>query len=405
MKSAASKTILLTWELGDELGHLARLRPLALTLQRCGHHVLVATSHAKNVSVLPESIPVIAAPSPRLAPVRDAIREPATFADILYNTGITRPGALARMVRDWGTIFDQHRPDVVVQDFSPFALLALQGRAPRSVLLGTGFACPPDVRPLPDMRAWQNHYPDRLLMTENAVLDALNSQLEAQDQAPLDGIGELYTRVDANLLATVPGLDHYPSRPRTSGPTPDYLGVWSDLGGDAPRWPAGERPRVFAYLKPFHGLQQLLDHLAASGHSCLVFTSAKLKADQWPTDTLRIVPGPLDMRRVIPECDLAILHAGHGSTAQMLLGGVPVLQLPFNVEQYHTAKNTERLGAGVMALTDNPAAICAAYDRLASDASMRRAAEAFAARHAEFSEEDALARALARIESLARLER
>ncbi|NND43681.1 MAG: hypothetical protein HKN58_00045 [Xanthomonadales bacterium] len=396
MQNREKHDILLTWELGNELGHLARLRPLALKLQQRGHRVMVATSRTDSSSVLPASVPMIEAPSPRLASVGDAIREPATFADILYNTGATQTGALEKTVRAWRTIFDETQPDVVVQDYSPFALLALQGLPPRSVLLGTGFACPPDTRPLPDIRAWQNHYPDRLAMTERAVLDALNAQLERQQQPQLEGIGELFTKVDANCLATFPELDHYPARPPAS--QQEYVGVWSDLDGSKPNWPDGEGPRIFAYLKPFRALPRLLEHISASGHPCLVFTKAAADLDRWQTDHMRIVGKPLDMRQVTRECDFAILHAGHGSTATVLLAGKPILQLPFNVEQFHTAKNTEGLGAGVMALTDDTLAMCAAFDQLIANQGLREGAARFAAGHSDFDADLALEMVVLRIE-------
>ena len=190
-------SILFTWEFGDDLGHIARLRPVALELQRRGHQVVFAASNLKNVSVLPASITVIPAPGPITEPVRDRIREPATFADILYNAGIAHGEVLSGIVRAWRGIFDLVRPAVVVQDYSPYALLALQGYEARSLLLGTGFACPPDIHPLPDIRAWQNHYPERLQMTEQQVLEVLNAQLVSQCQPTLAGIGELFTRVDA----------------------------------------------------------------------------------------------------------------------------------------------------------------------------------------------------------------
>ncbi len=394
-------SILFTWEFGDDLGHIARLRPVALELQRRGHQVVFAASNLKNVSVLPASITVIPAPGPITEPVRDRIREPATFADILYNAGIAHGEVLSGIVRAWRGIFDLVRPAVVVQDYSPYALLALQGFEARSLLLGTGFACPPDIHPLPDIRAWQNHYPERLQMTEQQVLEVLNAQLVSQCQPTLAGIGELFTRVDANCLATFPELDHYSGRADTATIPPDYVGVWSDLGGDQPCWPEGAGPRVFAYLKSFRALNSLLDHLGKSGNPCLVYLSADIDASRWQSDTLRIVDAPLDMERASHECDIAILHAGHGSTASLLLAGKPILQLPFNVEQFHTAKNTERLGAGAMAMIDNPQEITRAFDRVVADAAMLKAAKGFAKCCRDFDAVNALDNVVSRIEALA----
>jgi UDP:flavonoid glycosyltransferase YjiC (YdhE family) len=381
--------VLLTWELGEDLGHLARLRPLAARLQRRGHHVVLAASKLGNVATLPGSLAVIPAPGPEPGRVKDAIREPATFADILYNAGVTRDGMLAGTVRAWRGIFDLVKPDVVVQDFSPHTLLAR-----------TGFACPPNTRSLPDIRGWQNHYPERMAMTEQQVLDALNRQLASQGQPALAGIGELFTRADANCLATFRELDHYPMRLDNEA-APDYVGVWSDLGGDPPRWPEGEGPRVFAYLKSFRALPRLLDHMSQTGFPCLVYLRTDFDAERWRSRTLSIVRKPLDMARVSRECDLAVLHAGHGSTATHLLAGNPILQLPFNVEQFHTAKNTEHLGAGAMAMIDDPTGVVRAFDRVAVDEDMRKAAAVFAERHRDFDPAIALETVVDRIEALA----
>jgi len=403
MQSKPPLKVLLTWELGGNLGHIARLLPVAETLHKRGHKVTIAAGKLKNIDLLPPSLEVVAAPAVPRNGLEDKIREPATFADILYNTGITQRGVLAEFVGAWRGIFKRVKPNVVVQDYSPPALLALQGYETRSMLLGTGFACPPNESPLPDIRAWQDHYPDRLQLTEQQVLETLNRQLVKQDQPVLTCVGELFTRVDANCLTTFPELDHYPARADNQEDASSYVGVWSDLDGNDPQWPEGEGQRIFAYLKPFKALATLLDHLGKSGCPCLVYINADndMRFEQY--DNLRIVRSPLDMKKVVRECDVSVLHAGHGSTATVLMAGKPILQLPFNVEQYHTAKNTERLGAGVVAMIDKPEEITAGFDRVISDEGMREAAARFASRYQDFDDKAALNSVIDKIEALARL--
>mgnify|MGYP003375398041 CR=1 FL=1 len=73
-------------------------------------------------------------------------------------------------------------------------------------------------------------------------------------------IRDSFTRVDLRLLATWPELDHNGAR-RGAG----YRGVWNERFGGAPEWPAGEGPRVVAYLKEFPALDALLHLLRRSG--------------------------------------------------------------------------------------------------------------------------------------------
>jgi len=401
MQSKPSLNVLFTWEMGGDLGHLARLRPVALELQRRGHSVSLAVKKTAATNALAPSLDVIPAPVIDSSGVRGLIREPATFADILFNAGFTQEQVLEKAVQDWRGIFDKVKPDVVVQDHSPCALLALQGWPAASALLGTGFACPPNKQRLPDIRAWQNHYPDRIRFTEDQVLQALNLQLAKQGQAALVGIGELFTRVDKNFLATFPELDHYAQRRHDESSSHEYCGVWSDLGGAQPQWPAVQGKRVFAYLKPFRGLPKILDHLLQSGHSVLVFLPADFDTRRWQSGSMQVVRAPLDMSRLASECDLALLHAGHGSTAAMLLAGTPVLQLPIVVEQYHTALNTERLGAGVQVGLDDPVAICKAFDQAIADPGLTDAAGLFSIKYAGFNPQLELARLVEGIEQLA----
>ena len=187
-------------------------------------------------------------------------------------------------------------------------------------------------------------------MTEQAVLASLNECLLAQGQPAIAGVGELFGRVSRNYLATFPELDHYPQRKSDSG---QYLGVWSDLAGSPVHWPDVPGPRLFAYLKSGPYLTPVLDGLRESGLPCIVFGPALPDVRRWQGENIRFFEQPLDMTEVCAQCDRAIVHAGHGSTASLLLAGKPILQLPMNVEQYHTALNTERLGAGRMAPIDD----------------------------------------------------
>jgi len=404
IKMAEQKNILFVWELGGAMGHLARLAPIARRLHKQGHRVRMALKSAPPNRLIPGEIDVV--PVPGMPAPRDPISQPVSMADVLYNVGVGDAGWLCGQVRFWRGLFNATSPDVVVLDYSPTALLALQGTGVPVLQVGTGFASPPAVSPLPDLRAWQNHYPDRIRATENRVLSTLNAQLERQQQPALHCVGELFGRVDANVLATFPELDHYPEHPRG-----EYWGTWGDASGVEMDWPEGDSPRVFAYLKPYRGLHQLLDALARRSLRCLVHVGGlndgsrggSIDARRWQATSVRVSAEPLDIANLVKDCDLGIINAGHASTATLLLAGVPLLQLPIQIEQYHNAEATQRLGAGLHVELGDLAGFCDALDELLGKQKYRGAAINFARRHADHDSEARVGELVEKIIGLANL--
>jgi hypothetical protein len=143
-------TVLLTWELGAGIGHLMRLRPIGEELIRRGHRVVAAVRDLTGVGEAFAGSGIAWMPAPIIPRRGPAFFAPTHgFAQILGNIGFASAPMLATLFAAWNTIFDAVRPDLVVADHSPTALLALRGRPIRRVNMGLGFFCPPDAFPLP----------------------------------------------------------------------------------------------------------------------------------------------------------------------------------------------------------------------------------------------------------------
>src|SRR5205807_5906136 len=101
-------------------------------------------------------------------------------------------------------------------------------------------------------------------------------------------------------------------------------------GGKAPLWPEGKGKRIYAYLKGFPALPQLLQHLKRVGNPTLIFVDGvdRKTQERFASPSIRFETEPLDLRQVSSECDVAILNGTHNTACTMLLAGKPSLQLP-----------------------------------------------------------------------------
>lgn len=396
-------TILFAWELGGGLGHLLPFVPVAARLCERGHRVAAA------VRELPRAYPVLAGLgiSCLQAPVKmggipNRIDPLRTLAHVLHNMGYADPGELRALAEAWRDLYRLVEPDLVLCDHSPTALLAARDFEAKRAVIGTGFCCPPDVYPLPDLRPWhQDELPERVRDDEDRVLAHVNQVLVSWEQPGLERLSQLYSQVDETFLTTFPELDHYPDRGEA-----EYWGVWPASGGEAPIWPSDQGRRVFAYLHAFGGLPRLLELLSQSTCSTVVYTDVvdpELER-RFESATLRFENSRLDLAAVGRECDLAILHGGHSTTASMLLAGKPILQIPFQVEQNLTSIAVVRLGAGLVV---QPSKFEELRSKLTTildpekHAQFAEAARRFAAQHADFDPQRQICRVVDRVEELA----
>jgi len=380
--------VLMAWELGSGLGHLQRLIPLAVAMEAAGHTVLLALRDLSRVHFLIDNHSLLFLQAPvKTERSREYDALPHTFAQLLANCSFSDVLEMRVLFEGWQTLYRLFEPDLVLFDHSPMALLAAWGLPFRRAVIGTGFCCPPDSSPLPDLRPWHPSDPAGLLEVEQRVLQRAGEVLARHAAPPLTRITELYAKVDATLLTTIPELDHYRMREKGT-----YVGLWDSRPGERPQWPDGPGPRVFAYLKPFAAIGALFQELNRLRLPTLIYMHAgepELRS-QYQSPTLNFASRPLDMKEVCDTCDCAILNGTHASTARMLLAGKPTLQIPIVLEQSILSLQVERLGVGCLAPSTRPAYIIQQLHRVIGDQRVRAAAATYSARYSRTNCGDAL---------------
>ena len=394
--------VLFAWESGGGLGHLLQMRPLAEALVRRGHRVHIALRHlsAAAADVLGNSGVRF-----RQAPFKSGGPRPGTktqnFADVLVDTGWADAKELFILAYGWRGLMEDVRPELLVFDHASTALLASRGLPfpVRRVVIGSGFCVPPDLSPLPPLVSDPVADPERMRQREQRVLARANHVLHHWGRPLLERLGQLFSQVDGSFLTTFEELEQCPSRGDA-----EYWGPVLPDGGAEPKWPAGQGKKVFAYSKRFDGLEPLAAMLRDSGRSAVLYVDGLTEPER------RRMAGPLlhveskrvDLRRAAAECDAAVLHAGQGATAAVLLAGKPVLQIPLVLEQRLTAEATVRLGAGEI-VNDRAKDIDAARAKLEAVLTEDRYTEAarrFAQKYSDFDPAAQVKRMVARVEEL-----
>lgn len=374
--------ILIAWELGGHLGHLGRFVGIAKRFRELGHEPFFACRDLRSAGIMlaPHDFPFLQAPVYRGA-ARGAPRPPRSYSEILLHHGYLNSRDLSGLIGGWRGLTDLIRPELVLSDYAPTALLALRGTGIPCASFGSGFFLPPSTEPLPPLEPWQHIPPERLRYSDALVLGVINEVLTGMGETRLDFLHEALS-VDECFLTTVAEIDHYGARSKTH-----YWGpVIGPDAGSPPPWPESKGPRIFGYVKPRHGyLEAVVESLAEIECSAVVFSprEARLDTGKLSAANVRVVDKPLDVRRCAQESDLAITHAGHDTSATMLVFGTPILMLPLQVEQYVLSRRIHDLGAGLIVHPrDGEAGVRKGLHEMLSDESYRNAARFFSNKYA-----------------------
>ncbi|QJC23822.1 glycosyltransferase family 1 protein (plasmid) [Ralstonia solanacearum] len=332
--------ILFAWELGANLGHLARDLPVARRLREQGHDVAFAVKDVRVAEQIlsPARLPFVQAPV--FMPGAPSRQAPASYSEILIGAGYGDVAGLSARVHAWTALFAMHGTQTLVVNHAPTALLAARAMGLPAVLTCIGFELPPAVSPLPNFRAWESIAPERLRQADAVVLDSLNTILAGHGREPMRRVADLFSGVAA-VLTTFPELDHYGARTDAV-----YVGPLSSV--------------------------------------------SEATAFPWPQARLHILTRPVALDTTLKGADLAVVY-GTGTMTDALMAGVPQVMTPQVVEQLLVAQRIAAIGGGMLWSPPRSRESAAALLRAAlCDTSLKPHAERFAARYREYSPKRAL---------------
>ena len=213
--------ILIGYEWGLGMGHLARMLPIARALSNRNHQVVFflynPSECAKIIASEPLPILPVMGMSARIPELGNPPRH-NSYSDVVASISGYYPDNLFTMTLSWETIFDIYKPDLIVCDHSPTCCLAAFGRFP-VVLMGDGFTLPPAHESVFPVTRGDSPIidPDRLLENMRIVQKMHGHKIPQAITEPF--------RTAARLFCTLPELDHYPLMRRDTvvGPPPNDI--------------------------------------------------------------------------------------------------------------------------------------------------------------------------------------
>ena len=202
--------ILLAWELGEGLGHLTVLRPVAERFLEEGHQIHLASRELTAAETVFGDLDVNLYQAPlKLGKPVTPISSPAGYSQILHNCGFETSSEIIGRLKAWDRLLDLTEPALVVCDHSPTVLAALRGRNVRVATVGTGFVNPPVGKTMPALSTKEPVSEAALAAIESGTLAITNDALVAVGKPKMDCLSDLYRRADCTLITSFKELDHF----------------------------------------------------------------------------------------------------------------------------------------------------------------------------------------------------
>lgn len=355
------KTVVLAWELGGGLGHIASFLPIVKGLKEAGFRPFLVFKDISSVEKIYKNIEVEYTQAPTWQSTLHTSDHQESIVDTLFHSGYLDQAGMLSMTKAWMHLLSTINPSVLITDFAPTALLANKVLRLPTLIFGNSFSVLPKTSPMPPYQSWLKKPPSEktLRAKETKCLQTINTVLQHLDCSPLDELHELYN-ADHTFIRTDKLLDVYKNR---DAKAVEYLGAIStqDIGDSKVLWPSDTLKKIFVYIKPsYEGTPEFLNVIKHIDAQFMIYcpglpVTTKTNLQQY--SHIIVSDTPYRINTVREECDYAIIHGGN-LIDKFLEVGVPVFLLPMQMEHlmmahivssrhigmyYHLAYGQERL--------------------------------------------------------------
>ena len=343
-QTKSGKTVLCAWELGGQLGHIARLAHIAQHLHARGYACFAALKDLSRAKPFFADTPIKLLQAPVFLPKIKMQRPVLSLADTLLLSGYLKTEELIGLTEAWTNLINLVNPDILLIDYAPTAALAARDLPCQKLIVGSSFWQPVPNHPL---RSWLTDPSQANLVTqqENRVVNTINEVLSQQNRRPLRYMADVFSG-NRTIINTPPEFDLY-------GDIRSNAQYHSKSGAPGINLPvqfgASTNPKVLAYLKPGHPqFDWIVQGLAKSAANVFIACPRcdPKRLARYQSDRFNFSVEPVQLATAMDTASLFVGHGNAGSTLESVLAGTPVVALPIQLEQLLTAQKLNELKIG-----------------------------------------------------------
>ena len=368
--------IVLANEMGGGWGHILPLRAFAAEFVRRGCEVSVICRDVEkaNYAFPGKRVKIEQSPAWTLNKTGFSLN----YAQNLWGNGYWDEEQLGFHFKWWSARLKTLKPDFVLADYSPTAILAAMSLDMPRGAFGTGFTLPPTAEPMPCLHPWFEIPAAALSGSEKTLLDAIKKFVPSVKS--ISGIFQGAER----FLVVFPEMDHFECRQSEI-----YFGPVLESASDGElTWPDAAGCRVFIYLSHANRfLGKLAEHVRKLGVPAIAVIRGLPENERKAMEsrTLRLSPSLVNVHRAASECDVAVTQGGFHTSAEMLLCGVRLLVCPEQLEQTLLAYRLHKRGlCEFVSLLSEPGEVAERFGKVVSSGELGRNVAAFASKHAGY---------------------
>ena len=378
--------ILIVSEHENELIQLSSLSFIAKELKKDGHDIKFIIFDIINGYhlIAPYGFKVFQSPIPFLFHERHIT--PYSYCHLLTEHQYNIFDFLVYRIFAYQCYFRLFKPDIILFNNSFGAFIASMNLNVKRIFLGDGCRIPPHKSPIPCYKYSANNVSTmQLSYFEEQLIDCINKIFAKISVSKINNISNLFNYC-TKIISTFPELDHCIRE------NEDYWGTKpfpTNSNGSEIGWQLSScNKKVFIYLDTNTDITHLLKAVRKTGYSIHVFVSEmKFRYGRYNKDNVHISSDFKGIYQRIVEADLLVCNGAHDMVCLALQLGKPLLLLPEKFEQFITARNILKIGAGIMCNFNDTEAFVSNLDNALNISEMKEKAAEFAFKYKDFENE------------------